>query len=94
MGVVTQREGATATVAFSGELDVLTCPDLERELSAAIDGDCETVVLDLRELAFIDSSGMRTILHSRTQARRAGKRFELVRPSGAARRALDVSGMD
>jgi anti-anti-sigma factor len=93
MGVRTLREGATTTVAYGGELDVLTSPALEQALEEAIDGDGEAIVLDLRDLRFLDSSGVRSILRGRTRARAAGKSFELLRPGGYAKRALDVSGV-
>lgn len=89
---MTARDGARTTVAFRGELDAVTCPKLDAELSQALESDCEEIVLDLSELAFLDSSGLRSILRARSEARQAGKRFELVRPAGAARRALDISG--
>ena len=92
-GVATAREGPKTVVAFRGELDAATCAQLDSEFAAALDSDCEEIVLDLSELAFLDSSGLRSILRARTHARDAGKRFELVRPGGMAQRALDVSGL-
>jgi anti-sigma B factor antagonist len=79
-------------VACDGELDTLTCPELDRVLGDALAGDCDEVVLDLRALRFLDSTGLRSILRARTRARAEGKRFELLRPSGSARRVFDVSG--
>ena len=92
MGVVTQREGATTTVVCDGELDVQTCPEFDTALTDALDDDSRTVVLDLRALAFLDSTGLRSILRARTRARGDGKRFELLRPAGSAQRVLDISG--
>jgi anti-anti-sigma factor len=92
-GVATARHGARTIVAFRGELDAATCAKLDAELADALDSDCEEIVLDLSELAFLDSSGLRSILRARTKASQVGKRFELVRPGGAAQRALDVSGL-
>lgn len=94
MTVVTRRDGTSAVVAFEGELDAATAPDLELELAAALRSDAETVVLDLRALVFLDSSGLRVILRARTATRQAGKSFELLRPEGAARRIFEVSGTD
>jgi anti-anti-sigma factor len=92
-GIVSQREGPIATVAFRGELDGATCDALDRELAGALECDCEKVVLDLSGLAFLDSAGLRTILRARGRARELGKQFELVRPSPSVRRVLDVTGL-
>lgn len=53
--------GDTATVALTGELDIATAPTLEEKLAQLSEG-ITRVVLDLRELAFIDSTGLRVVL--------------------------------
>jgi anti-anti-sigma factor len=57
-------------VVVRGELDLATAPELEQTLLAPIE-DGREVVLDLRELEFMDSSGVRVLVvaHSRAQGR-------------------------
>jgi len=67
-----------AWVQVAGELDIATAPQLERtlckpELRAGL------VVLDLRELAFIDSSGVHAIGNASRSARDAGGRLVVLR---------------
>ena len=58
-----------------GELDLATAPQLEEALVSAIEAGDE-VVLDLRELEFMDSSGVRVLVvaHTREQRRRPDRR--------------------
>ena len=63
-----QRGGATVVIP-TGELDLATAPSLESALGRAFTESAGgRVVLDLRELEFIDSSGLRTLLTARRRA--------------------------
>ena len=53
--------GGVVGVAAVGELDVVGAPDLERALRGA-EADAELVVLDLRELEFMDAGGAHVLL--------------------------------
>ena len=57
---------------WSGELDIDAVPELDRALRHA---DAPLVVLDLRELEFIDSSGAHLLLAADRRIRRAGRRL-------------------
>ena len=63
-------------VVVTGELDIEAVPELDRALRHA---DAPLVVLDLRELEFIDSSGAHLLLAADRRIRRAGRRFVVVR---------------
>lgn len=72
--------GADAsTVAVSGDLDSGTCNQLwevvEQELAS---GDAEKLVLDLRNLAFVDSAGMRMLIQAQREAQRRGVELEVL----------------
>jgi len=67
--------GSYLTVA--GELDIATAPDLRDRLMAAVKRGATRIVVDLREVTFMDSVAMAAILHARTQLG-AGGRFAVV----------------
>jgi anti-anti-sigma factor len=67
-----------AWVHLGGELDAATAPQLEHALDEP-DLQARLVVLDLRELAFIDAAGVRTIVDASIRARQAGRRVVLLR---------------
>lgn len=49
------------TLSLAGRLDTTTAPELEKELSASLD-DVKNLVLDLSELEYISSAGLRVLL--------------------------------
>jgi anti-sigma B factor antagonist len=67
-----------AWVRLVGELDVATAPQLERALREPR-LQARLVVLDLRELAFMDSCGVHAIVDASIRARQVGHRVLLLR---------------
>jgi anti-sigma B factor antagonist len=65
-------------VALSGELDMAEVPGLRQELDAVEADGPPVLVLDLRNLSFIDSSGLRCILESDVRARRDARQLRIV----------------
>lgn len=88
--VVVERGRDRALVSVHGEVDISTAPELTTALEDADKGG-EQVVVDLTPTTFIDSTGLRTIVHA---ARRIGERFVLVCPphNSAVMRVVDLSG--
>ena len=66
--VRTEQHGDAAVIIPTGELALATAPALEDALQGAFEDGSGRVVLDLRELEFIDSSGLRTLLTARRRA--------------------------
>lgn len=46
----------------SGDLDIAAAPELDESLSLALASDADAVVIDLRELQFLDSTGLRSVV--------------------------------
>ena len=88
-----ERRGDAAVVIPTGELDLATAPALEASLSRAFGDDSGHVVLDLRELEFIDSSGLRTLLTARRQAEDEEQQFSLVAGHRGLERTLEIAGV-
>lgn len=80
-----------AWVRVAGELDLATSPQLREGLREA-QRNAHLVVLDLRELTSIDSSGVDVILEAADGARRYGGRLMLVRGPAQVDRVLTLSG--
>jgi anti-anti-sigma factor len=78
-----------AWVHVGGELDIATTPQLERTLD---ESQARLVVLDLRELAFIDCCGMYAIVRAGIRARQAGRRLVLARVPSNVDRILALTG--
>ena len=87
-------EPGTLTIGLEGELDIATAPALEK-LLGEVEGDrWPTVVLDLRHLSFIDSSGIRTLLGANDRIGRLGGCMVLRHASRPVRRTLAAIGID
>jgi anti-sigma B factor antagonist len=77
----------------SGELDVASSPALEQELERASGSEAELVILDLRDLEFMDSTGLSVLVKAQRRAQSAGRRFGLVNGGPQIRRLLSISGL-
>lgn len=62
----------------AGELDLATAPQLERTLRET-QQQARLILLDLRELTFMDSAGVHTIVNASIAARQLGRRLVLLR---------------
>ena len=84
----------TALVVVSGELDVASGPTLEQELAKADASDAQLVILDLRDLEFIDSTGLSILIKAHQQAEASGRRFAVVRGRSQVQRLLGLTGLE
>jgi anti-sigma B factor antagonist len=90
----TTRNGTVAVVAPTGELDLSGATILETELDRlAEDPELGAVVLDLRGLEFMDSSGLRLVVLADMRAREAGRRFALIRGGDTVHRVFEITRM-
>ena len=84
----------TIVLRLQGELDMATAPALGRTLHTALGAGPSILALDLRELTFVDSTGIRVLITACRQAEKAGCRFVLRSPSRSVRKALLLTGVD
>jgi anti-anti-sigma factor len=88
-------DGGTVVFVPRGELDLATAPELEEAVLGELDAG-RTVVIDLRQLEFMDSSGVRVLIAAHAKAGDAGERLSLVRPprGGTVARILEIAGVE
>ena len=91
--VAEQQQGAASILAVSGELDLRTSPELEERLGHAFDSGAELVILDLRQIEFMDSTGLRVLLTAHQRAQESGRRFALVKGADQVERVLTLTGV-
>ena len=93
--ISTEEAGGTIHVGLEGELDLATAPELERELARirGLDG-VERIVVDLRNLAFLDSTGLEAIVKLHTLGTSAGIEVAVVRGPRAVERLFAVMQLD
>jgi anti-sigma B factor antagonist len=89
-----QADGRT-TLLLSGEFDASCVLRFERLVRAAMDDPLPFLVIDLREVTFIDSTGLALLLRTEAASRQDGFELQIVRsPAAAVRSALEVSGLE
>jgi anti-anti-sigma factor len=93
--VSVQADDGLVTVALSGELDISNAQRVEQELQRVEEDDTAgTIVLDLRELEFMDSTGLRLVVAADARARERGRRFALVAGPEAVHRVFTITYVD
>jgi anti-anti-sigma factor len=92
--VCSEREGDVHTISLSGELDLATAADVQRELERVEATDAQSIVLDLSELTFMDSTGVRLLVTAHARSRTDSNRLTLLRGGRAVQRILQLSGVD
>jgi anti-anti-sigma factor len=86
--------GDTDVVAPVGELDLGTAHRLGAALAAAGEHGAPRVVLDLRRLTFVDSSGIGVIVKFQRHFAVEGIRFGVVRGDDVVQRAFALSHVE
>ena len=79
--VESRREGERVRLTLVGELDIATVPRLEDAIETALAGGARQLVVDLRSLGFLDSSGLRQFIVLADRAQEEGFELALVRPA-------------
>ena len=83
--------GKAATVIPVGELDIATAGRVAEAVHALRAAGHVTIVLDLREVEFIDSQGLRMLLVLRNDAIQNGHELSLFPPAPSARRVFHLT---
>src|SRR3954468_236599 len=84
---------ATQTFFLRGEVDIATASRLRCELEERVRFGAGVLVLDCRELTFIDSSGIAAIAHAHRLLAAEGRGLRIVNADHRARRVFDVLGL-
>jgi len=81
------------TMKLRGALDLATCPLLTARLDELLDQGALVVVVDATDVDFIDSTGLRALVHAGNALTERGGRLFIEGMSGATQRVLEVTGL-
>lgn len=87
----TKSRNGVACVGVRGELDMATAPRLEGCLAPFEDDGVSAIILDLRELTFIDCSGLRELLRAQDRAKTNRRQLIVIGASASARRLFEIT---
>jgi anti-sigma B factor antagonist len=77
---VNEKASLTVTIELSGEFDIGRTAELRDTVLFALTGDETVVVVDLRDVSFMDSAALRSLLEVRSVIAERGARLRLVNP--------------
>jgi anti-anti-sigma factor len=78
LSVQTRDDGEATTLILAGDLDLASVKTLEVELEAQWRTDAQLVVVDLRSVGFVDSSGLRALITAALTAEQLGRRLAVL----------------
>lgn len=81
-------------LVLSGEFDLSSAAQIEDVLKELEEGRPEVLVLDLRELTFMDSTGLRVMVSADARARDDSRRLAIVQGPEAVHRVFRITGLD
>lgn len=87
-------EDDDGTLRVSGELDAYSVPTLTSVLERRAAADSGSVVLDMAEVTFVDSSALQALVEFHQRFVEKGGALLIASPSPALLRLLDITGLD
>jgi anti-anti-sigma factor len=90
--VESEEEPGGTVVTVTGELDIASSAELEKILEGL--HEAKLVIIDLRQLDFVDSTGLGVLVRAHQHASEHGNRVALVRGPGQVDRLLGLTGLE
>jgi anti-sigma B factor antagonist len=92
--VEAQSDGVLHTVSVFGELDQGTAPELRGALAGALGDSVGSVLVDLSDCNFIDSTGLSLLVEAKRKLADNERGFGVCCPDADVRRLLELTGID
>ena len=89
MEIKTTTEGDKLTIAVSGSVDTVTAPELESSLKF---GNAKCVVIDLANVPYMSSAGLRLLLTAHKTMLGNGGELQVANVQSAVKEVLDITG--
>ncbi len=93
-GLEIEERGDAVTVTLTGELDISNAAGVENRLIALEEARPTSIVVDLRQVTFIDSTGLSLLINADSRARKSDRRLTILTGSGPVLRILRTVGLD
>ena len=94
LAVSRQSVDGVAVLSVKGEVDVYSAPTLSENLTQLLDEGSTTIVVDLTEVAFLDSTGLGALIAARTAADRSGGALPIVCTLDRVLKLFTITGLD
>lgn len=94
MKITTNISNQNLIISLSGRLDTITSPQLEEEINRNSFDEIETVTLNMRELEYISSAGLRVVLKLHKKMTAQGGQLKLINVNDMIMEIFTMTGMD
>ena len=94
VSVRSRTSGDANILEIEGELDIASAHRVEEELRALESDTIVPIVVDLRGVKFLDSTGLRVLMDAHSRASEAGRAFSLIRGPDHIHRIFGITGLD
>jgi len=88
-----ELDGERGVLTLVGELDTAAARDVDKAVDALLGKGAKLLVIDLDQVSFIDSSGLRSLIRARQQLGTEDA-VHLRSPQQATRRLLEITGLE
>lgn len=92
--VGSKETGSALVIDVQGEVDMFTAPKLREEMIQAIEQGNHTIVVDLRKVSFMDSTGLGVLVAGFKRVKEHSGQLSLVCREGPVRRVLSITGLN
>ncbi len=86
--------GEGTRIVLKGDVDIAAVPELESARERALGQRPERLLIDLRQVDFVDSSGLKFLLETHRLAQQDGWELALTRPTERAMKVFEVTGAE
>lgn len=93
MEIQSKRDQQPLVIALAGSLDAFSADQAQRAIAGRLDGEQQQVVLDLHQVDFLSSSGIRVLVEVLKQSRGMGGDARLAAAQPGIQRTLEISGL-
>ncbi|SMF81218.1 anti-sigma B factor antagonist [Tistlia consotensis] len=94
MEISQENRGGLTVVTLNGKLDTVSSPEVQAAVMAALESADKGVVIDMAEVAYVSSAGLRVMLIGGKTAKAKAKTFRIAGLKPAVAEVFKMSGFD
>jgi anti-anti-sigma factor len=88
-----ERAGSCPRLRVAGEVDIQTSPVLQEHLTRVLDEGHTSIIVDLTDVGFLDSTGLSVLIAGLKRCQGSGGDLRVASPQPNVRRVLEVTGL-
>jgi anti-sigma B factor antagonist len=93
MNIETRELKHVSVVTVSGRVDSATAPDLQKALQALLDAEHNQIVLELKDVDYMSSAGLRVLVSMQKAAKKNGGALRLAQLSARVQEVFELAGL-